>query len=522
MKPKALIYARVSSLLQKEQGHGLESQEHRCREYAATKDYEVEHVFRDSFTGGGDFMLRPAMSQLIQYIDEHPHVEYVLIFDDLKRFARDTVNHIKLRQALDSRGVKVECPNFTFENTPEGEFVETILAAGAELERKQNKRQVGQKMKARLEEGYWPFNSKDIPGYQRQDTKARDWVLVHKEPEASIIREAFERYADGRLLEQMDVARFFEERRLRKKVYVYQVKRIFTRSLYAGFVEYEPWDVERRVGKHEPIVSLKVFNAVQEKLNGKSYTFTRKDVHEDFPLRGLVVCECCGKKMTGSWSSGRTKRYAYYRCNDRHCKAGNKSVSSDVMGKNFEEILRSVEPREKVLKLGERIAMDVWQQREQGLVENAQKVEKELTVIKSKVSVLTERIVNAKSETVASAYEAEIEKLTLQEQDLYEVLKRKTAPSVDFGTAWAEVVGYIKSPYEIWANDDLMERRLVTRLVFAGDIPYHYENGFGTTNLSPILRFFQAVSTSKTQDVEMAGVEPASESGREGESTVHS
>jgi len=105
---------------------------------------------------------------------------------------------------------------------------------------------------------------------------------------------------------------------------------------------------------------------------------------------------------------------------------------------------------------------------------------------------------------------------------LYEVLKRKTAPSVDFGTAWAEVVGYIKSPYEIWANDDLMERRLVTRLVFAGDIPYHYENGFGTTNLSPILRFFQAVSTSKTQDVEMAGVEPASESGREGESTVHS
>ena len=64
-----------------------------------------------------------------------------------------------MRRALDSRGVTVMCPNFTFEDTPEGAYVETILAAGAQLEREQNRRQVVQKQMARIEMGFWPFRA---------------------------------------------------------------------------------------------------------------------------------------------------------------------------------------------------------------------------------------------------------------------------------------------------------------------------------------------------------------------------
>ena len=66
---KSLLYCRVSSIRQSSEGHGLDSQEHRCREYASQKGYIVEKVFRDSFTGGGDFMKRPAMSEMLGYID---------------------------------------------------------------------------------------------------------------------------------------------------------------------------------------------------------------------------------------------------------------------------------------------------------------------------------------------------------------------------------------------------------------------------------------------------------------------
>src|SRR3989344_1800458 len=96
----ALIYCRVSSDRQVKEGHGLDSQEHRCREYGKSKGYEVEEVFRDNFSGKGDFMRRPAMQEMLHYIDKHPHKNYTVIFDDLKRFARDTEFHFKLRAAL--------------------------------------------------------------------------------------------------------------------------------------------------------------------------------------------------------------------------------------------------------------------------------------------------------------------------------------------------------------------------------------------------------------------------------------
>src|SRR4051812_21288078 len=116
---KALVYCRVSSERQKTEGHGLDSQEHRCREYAKAQGYEVEEVFRDSFTGGGEFSQRPLMMEMITYIDDRPHRKYVVIFDDIARLARDVKAHINLRAAFAKRDVTPLCLNYNFDETPE-------------------------------------------------------------------------------------------------------------------------------------------------------------------------------------------------------------------------------------------------------------------------------------------------------------------------------------------------------------------------------------------------------------------
>ncbi|MFB2553038.1 recombinase family protein [Ensifer soli] len=51
-RQKAVLYCRVSSAKQRIDGHGLASQERRCRDYAAMKGYEVVEVFRDDVSGG--------------------------------------------------------------------------------------------------------------------------------------------------------------------------------------------------------------------------------------------------------------------------------------------------------------------------------------------------------------------------------------------------------------------------------------------------------------------------------------
>ena len=66
MNKKAIIYCRVSSQRQVDEGHGLEGQEKSCRNYAISKGYTIDRVFHESAVSGGDFS-RPAMNELIEY-----------------------------------------------------------------------------------------------------------------------------------------------------------------------------------------------------------------------------------------------------------------------------------------------------------------------------------------------------------------------------------------------------------------------------------------------------------------------
>lgn len=70
----AIIYCRVSSTRQKLEGSGLDSQEHRCRQYAAAQGYEVVNVFPDDASGGNDFMQRPGIRDMLSFIDRYPEI----------------------------------------------------------------------------------------------------------------------------------------------------------------------------------------------------------------------------------------------------------------------------------------------------------------------------------------------------------------------------------------------------------------------------------------------------------------
>jgi len=80
-------------------------------------------------------MKRPAMKKMLEYIDAHPHKKYVVVFDDLSRFARDVFFHIKLRAEFRKRDVILRCLNYNFDESEEGEFAELIFAGKAELDR---------------------------------------------------------------------------------------------------------------------------------------------------------------------------------------------------------------------------------------------------------------------------------------------------------------------------------------------------------------------------------------------------
>ncbi|WP_195820703.1 recombinase family protein [Roseobacter sp. MH60115] len=337
----AVIYSRVSGVKQATTGHGLDSQETRCRDHAERQGYVVEAVFPDDVSGGGDFMKRPGMVALLSYLDAQKDKSYVVIFDDLKRFARDTEFHIQLRRAFKQRGAQVECLNFRFEDTPEGKFHETIVAAHGELEREQNRRQAMQKTKARLESGYNTFPPP--VGYRWGKVAPHGKLYVRNEPEASIVVEALEEFASGRFASQAEVQRWLEDQPAFPKaaggrVRPQRVTDILTRPVYAGFVEHEAWGVTRRRGHHEALISAETYQRIQDIRAGRTKISKRADLGQDFILRGAVLCAECDAPYRSAWSKGKYKKYAYYVCQTKTCESYGKSIPRAQVESAFEDI----------------------------------------------------------------------------------------------------------------------------------------------------------------------------------------
>ncbi len=363
----ALIYCRVSSKRQTIEGSGLDTQEHRCREHAAKLGVVVEAAFYDDVSGGGDFMKRKGMVDLLKFLDRNKHKRYVVIFDDLKRYSRDTEFHLRLRREMQSRNAIRICLNFNFEDSPEGKFLETILAATGTLEREQNARQVSQKMKARVEQGFWV--TKAPLGYEYVKSKRGGKELIFEEPIASIAKEALEGFACGRFDTQSEVQRFLESQPdypkdlPNGKIRAFTISRFLKKIVYAGYVESKSWNVSPRIGNHEGLIDLQTHEKILHRLKTGGYAPARKDINKDFPLRGFVACNGYGNPYKAGWTKGKTKTYPYYTCQTKRCTDYGKSIKrADIEGQ-FETILKSITPSQALFNTMKRMINEAYKHR---------------------------------------------------------------------------------------------------------------------------------------------------------------
>jgi len=503
----ALIYCRVSSTKQRLEGSGLESQEQRCRAYAEDKDYLVEAVFPDDVSGGGDFMNRPGMVALLSYLDAQKGKSYVVIFDDLKRFARDTEFHLKLRREFAKRGARIECLNFRFEDSPEGKFIETVIAAQGELEREQNRRQVVQKMKARIENGFWVFRAP--VGYKHVPSPTGGGkVLVPDAVLAPIVREALEGYASGHFASQAEVQRFLESSPQYPKdqkngfIRPMTITRLLKKVVYAGYVEAPKWGVSVRKGQHEGLISFETFQKIQDNLEGrKRGPAARADFNEDFPLRGFVDCECCGNSMTAAWSKGKYKHYAYYRCVTRGCDLNGKSVPRAKMEDGFEEILKGLQPAKSLFELAKVMIRDAWDTRLAMAQGDKDAFRKQQQDINKQIESLLDRIVEAKTASVVSAYEARIDKLERQKIVISERLDHSVPPRGRLEDCIELALTFLSSPWNIYKNGDHVVRQTVLRLAFSEPLQCGQNGVYGTPKLSFPFKYLGGVLGSKSEMV---------------------
>jgi len=503
-----LIYARVSSKRQELEGHGRESQEERCKQDLRSMGVPYVRTFPDTFSGGGDFMKRPAMREMLDYIDKNPHKKFVVVFDDLKRFARDVEFHLKLRAAFKARDVLLRCLNFNFEDTPEGEFAETIMAAQGELERKQNRRQVVQKMRARLELGYWPFGAKR--GYSNIiDTRHGKLSVPNKEG-MEILKPAMEAFANGTFVRVMDLARHLVSKGFWKcapEKCAYILSQMLRDPFYVGDIEYPQWEVSRRKGQHQGLIDLDTYNLIQKRLRKEALgTKIRLDMNPDFPLRGLLTCDGCGEHITAGWSKRHTQ--PYYICHNKSCAFYGKSLRRKDVEDRFYAILKQSTLKPSVGRIVQRVFDNVWHEEIDALKKDSEAQNKHKIELEEKGKQLTELILKAKTEAMHRLYESQAEDIANKLQE-FEENQIEIDLSVPYRTALETVIGLLQNPHVVWPNLSLSEQHHLFYFIFEQKLPYHITEGYRTDKIPCATRLFEEFATKNTNDVEMARIERA-------------
>lgn len=129
---QAIIYCRTGSALQGD--HGLKEQEKRCRDFASARGYNVAAVYSDSGMSGTT-RDRPSLEAMMSALRDHgASSPPIVIVEDIAHLARDMRLFVELRDEIKAAGSRVESPSYDAVDSAEGQLIENMMAARAELE----------------------------------------------------------------------------------------------------------------------------------------------------------------------------------------------------------------------------------------------------------------------------------------------------------------------------------------------------------------------------------------------------
>ena len=512
---KAVIYCRISSQKQLREGDGLESQRVRCEEFARYRNLTVVEIFRDEASGSA--VNRPGMKAMLAFLKakREPHI---VIIDDISRLARGIQAHFTLRDKIKQAGGVLQSPSIEFGEDSDSSLMENVLASVSQHARQKNREQTKNRMRGRMLNGYWTFHAPI--GYKFQRVQGHGKLLVRDEPIASIIQEIFEGYEAGRFEGPAEIVRYLSANPAwptskRDKLTVERVLELLRRVHYAGYLNHPEWDIHMLRAKHEPIVSLATFSAVQDKLNGKSRCQARKDIALDFVLRGAVTCHDCGQPFRGCWAKGRSGRYPYYLCQTKGCASYGKSIRRDQMEGEFETLLAGMRPTQAMYDLAIELFRDLWDARVAASHSDRVQLHAEVKLLEQQIEQLVDRIMKTESPAAMTAYESRLAALETQKAKTADMIANCGRPLVDFDTAHRTALEFLENPFKTWTYGSLEVKRAVIRMTFASRLSYQRGSGFRTAETSIPFKFIKDLGDVDLEDSEMvrpAGLEPATPS----------
>jgi site-specific DNA recombinase len=325
---QAVIYLRVSTKEQAEmggeaEGYSIPAQRDAClRKAASLKAVVVEEfVDRGESARSAD---RPELQKLLQYVSDQA-VSYVIVHK-VDRLARNRADDVTINLLLQKAGVQLVSVTENIDETPSGMLLHGIMSSIAEFYSRNLASEVIKGSVQKAKSGGTP--GKAPTGYLnvRSWDSGREVRSVEVDPvRGPIMAWAFEAYATGDwtirdLLEEVTKRGLDSTPSPKHPSQPLQISHFHTllrHPYYMGVVRYRGVLYQ---GKHQPLVTNEVWQAVQDHLTASNHAGEKRRVHPHY-LKGSVFCGQCGSSLIISYNKNRFGTvYPYFVCVGRHQK----------------------------------------------------------------------------------------------------------------------------------------------------------------------------------------------------------
>ncbi len=326
IKVRYCLYARKSTESEEQQILSIDSQIKEMLAIAERDHLEVVEIKKESHSAK-EAGQRPVFNEIVDEIK-------IGKFNGILTWAADRISRNagdlgRIVDLMDSQQlIEIRTYGQKFTNSPNEKFLLMILGSQAKLENDNKVVNVKRGLRARCEMGLWPCTAPT--GYLNSTSKEKSCHVELDPHRAPVIKKMFEKIAyekySGRRLHAWlkDELKFTTKNG--KPLTISNIYLTLRNTFYYGSFEYPRGGGQWYTGKHTPIITKELFDAVQAQMSD----YELKGSHKEFAFTKLMTCGLCGSGITADekfkkQQNGNLHRYVYYGCSrfqNKNCKSG--------------------------------------------------------------------------------------------------------------------------------------------------------------------------------------------------------
>jgi site-specific DNA recombinase len=497
---RAVIYVRVSTTEQAEEGNSLSTQEKTCREYAQRSEFEVAEVFVERGESAKTAN-RTELQRMLAYCAQKKNQINAVIVYKIDRLSRNTDDYSQLRILLKRYGVAIKSTSENIENTPVGRFMENTMANIAQFDNDVRAERCSNGMREAVREGRYVWGA---PVGYSNGAQLNGRPTIAPNEMAPLVLKSFELIATG-LYSTEDVWRMMVKEGLKvkggKPVSSQYFREMLRNRLYTCVIE-KFGEVHK--GLFEEVVSEALFEQVQRVLKNKGRkTVQYKTDNPDFPLRRFVFSPE-GLKLTGSWSSGRSSKYPFYRFGG---KGGN--YARDEFERQFAFKMDSYafekEHVQKLLLLIRREFDEATKETRKEAKELQTRLDK---LAEQETALVKKNIQGVLSDAVLQKQLSLVEKETIDIHAALALLRNvdvSPEEAVEFGEE------YLRTPSKVWKESRIGTQTQLQWFQFPSGMTFDGQE-FGTAQIACVFKVKDLILSPMSASVDPTGIEPVTSS----------